>query len=195
MQKSRGAYAKGIAKRAAIIEKALEAFSKSGYLATSMREIAAASDLTQAGLLHHFATKEALLLAIIEQREARQQELSKTLAHLPLVERNLRLLEENQQNRAETLVFSVLAAEAEDPSHPAHSYMLNRYRQVRDAWAKGLSEARGGSAVTAEDATKAALITAVWDGLQLQELLDDSFKMAKPFEYALEMIAGHTRNH
>ncbi|MFM6940157.1 MAG: TetR/AcrR family transcriptional regulator [Rhodoluna sp.] len=191
MQKPRGAYAKGIAKREAILGKALEAFSKSGYLATSMREIAAASGLTQAGLLHHFPNKEALLLAIIEQREGRQQAFSRSLAHLSLAERTLRMIEVNEQNRAETMVFSVLAAEAADPSHPAHDYMLNRYRLVREEWARSFSASRGAIVVSSKDLNRAALLTAIWDGLQLQALLDDSFEMREPFMYALEQLGDY----
>lgn len=191
MEKTRGAYAKGIAKRAAILEKALEGFAKSGYLATSMREIAAASDLTQAGLLHHFPNKESLLLAIIEQRDARTAEMVAELGDLPLIDRSLKMLERNQANRTETLVFSILAAEAEDVSHPAHEYMLNRYRAVRTNWAKDVCKLRGGTTVTEEDRTKAALIAAVWDGLQLQSLLEEDFDMRGPLKYALEMIIGH----
>jgi AcrR family transcriptional regulator len=190
MQKIRGAYAKGIAKRAAILENALEAFSKSGYLATSMREIAAASDLTQAGLLHHFPNKEALLLAIIQERQARQEALGKSLAHLPLAQRILKQLEVNESNRSETLVFSILAAEAEDENHPAHEYILNRYRETRSMYEKEFCDLRGGGAINDDDRTRAALLLAVWDGLQLQSLLDKDFDLSAPFKQGLELILG-----
>lgn len=68
-KKTRGPYAKGTAKREEIIERAIDAFGKTGYHGTSMREIATACGLSQAGLLHHFASKEAILLAIVEYRE------------------------------------------------------------------------------------------------------------------------------
>lgn len=190
MQKIRGAYAKGIAKRAAILENALGAFSKSGYLATSMREIATASDLTQAGLLHHFPNKEALLLAIIQEREARQETFRESQAHLPLTDRILNQLEVNEANRAETLVFSILAAEAEDESHPAHEYFLHRYRETRSIYEREFCSLRGGSEISNPDRIKAALLLAVWDGLQLQSLLDPDFDLRAPFEQALQLIVG-----
>jgi AcrR family transcriptional regulator len=193
LQKTRGAYAKGVAKREEILEKALTAFSKSGYLATSMREIAAACDLTQAGLLHHFPNKESLLIAIIEQREAKQVQNTLDAEDLTWQERTLRQLNINIENRTETLVFSILAAEAEDPTHPAHDYMLNRYRGARANWEKDICEMRGGKTISSEDRIKAAMITAIWDGLQLQWLLDDDFDMRAPFEYALEMISRYKR--
>lgn len=193
MQKTRGAYAKGVAKREEILEKALTAFSRGGYSGTSMREIAAACDLTQAGLLHHFPNKESLLIAIIEQREARQDANQAANCDVPWQERTLRQLKVNMELRTETLLFSVLAAEAEDPSHPAHEYMLARYRKARKNWENDLCEMRGGKSVTSEDEIKAALITAMWDGLQLQWLLDEDFDMRPGFEYALEMISRYKR--
>jgi AcrR family transcriptional regulator len=189
VQKSRGAYAKGIAKRREILEKALSAFSRSGYLATSMREIASASDLTQAGLLHHFPNKEALLLAIIEEREAKQIVNGTLTTGLSWQDRVVSQLEINIENRTETLLFSVLAAEAEDPNHPAHQYMKDRYRQARVNWESEFCKMRGGTSVSAEDSYKASLISAMWDGLQLQWLLDESFDMRAPFKHALKLLS------
>jgi hypothetical protein len=115
------------------------------------------------------------------------------VADLTWQERTLRQLYINIENRTETLVFSILAAEAEDPGHPAHDYMLNRYRSARQNWERDVLQMRGGKTLSSEDQIKAALITAIWDGLQLQWLLDDDFDMRAPFEYALEMISRYNR--
>jgi AcrR family transcriptional regulator len=48
-----------------ILEKAARLIFQNGFEATSMAEIAEACGLTKAGLYHHIATKEALLLAIM----------------------------------------------------------------------------------------------------------------------------------
>jgi AcrR family transcriptional regulator len=71
--KKRGAYAKGTAKREQILQQAIEVFGRFGFHATSMREIAKECGLSQAGLLHHFPTKETLLLALVEEREHSQE--------------------------------------------------------------------------------------------------------------------------
>lgn len=49
----------------AILEKAARLIYQKGFEATSMAEIASACGLTKAGLYHHIATKESLLLAIM----------------------------------------------------------------------------------------------------------------------------------
>lgn len=48
-----------------ILEQAARLIYQQGYEATSMAEIAEACGMTKAGLYHHVATKEALLLAIM----------------------------------------------------------------------------------------------------------------------------------
>jgi AcrR family transcriptional regulator len=48
-----------------ILESAARLIYQKGYEGTSMQDIAEASGITKAGLYHHIATKEALLLAIM----------------------------------------------------------------------------------------------------------------------------------
>jgi hypothetical protein len=44
-----------------------------------------------------------------------------------------------------------------------------------------------------EDHVRAALLTAVWDGLQTQWLLDPKFEMRRHFEYALVMLSRYSQ--
>ena len=52
-----------------IIETALALFSQSGYLATSMNDIAQQVGLTKAALYKHFSGKQEILDCIIAQME------------------------------------------------------------------------------------------------------------------------------
>jgi len=52
--------------REAIIFAAAEVLQKNGYEAATMKDIAAAVNLTAASLYHHFRNKDALLLAVLE---------------------------------------------------------------------------------------------------------------------------------
>lgn len=56
--------------RSAILEAALELFSHRGYGATSMRDIAGKSGVSTGSVYHHFADKEAIFLALLEQFKA-----------------------------------------------------------------------------------------------------------------------------
>jgi AcrR family transcriptional regulator len=52
--------------REAIIEAAIHLFNQNGYHATSMQDVAEAVEIKKPSLYHHFTSKEAILLAILE---------------------------------------------------------------------------------------------------------------------------------
>src|SRR6478736_945527 len=65
----RGAYAKGVAKREEILEAALEVIAREGWHGASVKELADAVGLSQAGLLHYFDSKEELFIEIVRKRD------------------------------------------------------------------------------------------------------------------------------
>lgn len=195
-RKPRGPYAKGTAKREEILDRAVEAFGKTGYHATSMREIAAACNLSQAGLLHHFPNKEALLLAIVDMRETRQFD-NRPLEELSpkgSAERYLRQVEINQEQEALTRLWANLVGEATDPAHPTHEYFKQRYRKSRENFEVVSAQMNGRKTPNKEDKLKAQLFIAMWDGLQNQWLIDEEFDMKPAFAYALEMFSKYSKS-
>jgi AcrR family transcriptional regulator len=64
-----GRIVRGDSRRAAILEAATREFGRRGYESARIADIARASGVTDAGLLHHFSTKRDLFLAVIELRE------------------------------------------------------------------------------------------------------------------------------
>lgn len=87
--------------------------------------------MTKAGLLHHFASKEDLLIAVLDYRD----ELD-GLAVAPVREpatdaassRELitRLVLRNLTQPSIIQLYTILNAEALDPNHPAHGYFAER---------------------------------------------------------------------
>src|SRR5688500_12054658 len=71
----RGSYAKTGRTRAAILEAALGVFARGGYRKGSIREIAEAVGMSEAGLLHHFPNKSALLAEVLDLRDQHSLEL------------------------------------------------------------------------------------------------------------------------
>lgn len=61
----------GKLRRAQIVDAALELFAARGYDATSLASVARAAEISQPGLLHHFDGKEALLAAVLDERDQR----------------------------------------------------------------------------------------------------------------------------
>jgi AcrR family transcriptional regulator len=60
---------KGKRSREAIIDAAIPLFAQQGFRGASLASIAAAAGLTQPGLLHHFRSKEELLLGVLDRRD------------------------------------------------------------------------------------------------------------------------------
>lgn len=57
----------------ALLDAALRVFSRDGYAASRLADIAAAAGVTRGAIYHHFANKADLYLALIERAEAEQQ--------------------------------------------------------------------------------------------------------------------------
>jgi AcrR family transcriptional regulator len=70
----RGSYAKGRERREAILAAADEVFAERGFHRASLSTIATRVGLSDAGLLHHFASKEHLLLELLELRHEHDAE-------------------------------------------------------------------------------------------------------------------------
>lgn len=96
-----------------ILEEAARLIYQNGYEATSMQQIAEACGLTKAGLYHHIATKEALLLAIMrygmdlfeEVVLARVKDIHDPLARLrATMAANLELVT-NESNKEVTIIL------------------------------------------------------------------------------------------
>ena len=60
----RGSYAKGIARRQEILDRAIEVFAERGSKRTSLRAIASEVGVTHAALTHYFGSLDELLVAV-----------------------------------------------------------------------------------------------------------------------------------
>jgi AcrR family transcriptional regulator len=180
-------YAKGRAKRRDILDQATALFGEAGYRGTSLREIAGRCGISHPGLLHHFPTKESLLLAVLTHRDEVDQERI-TAGHPSGAAALLRLVDVvalNTTRRGIVELFTVLSAEATAADHPAHDYFIGRYSRIVNELEVAYSEARDAGDLRAGiDPTRAARdLVALMDGLQIQWLLGDpSLNMAAAVE-------------
>ncbi|WP_314210022.1 helix-turn-helix domain-containing protein [uncultured Actinomyces sp.] len=74
-------------KRVRILNEAVVLFGEHGYAGTSLADIANAADISKAGLLHHFSSKDELFAKVLERRD-REDALS-ILVESPAVEDNV----------------------------------------------------------------------------------------------------------
>ena len=62
-----------------ILQVAARLFSRQGYTATSIRQIAEESGIGKATIYHHFTDKQAIVLALLLRNTARMQEILETV--------------------------------------------------------------------------------------------------------------------
>jgi AcrR family transcriptional regulator len=178
---ARGPYAKGLAKRDEILEVALAHFAERGYDRASVREVARLAGLTQAGLLHHFSTKEDLFLAVLQQRDDRLENPDEP-RHTHSVSRLIQAVERNTDEPGLVRLFVSMSAESVQSDGPARSFFEDRYGWLRGELHADVShrQAIGELAPDLDPDDVASLLIAVADGLQLQWLLDpENVQMAR----------------
>lgn len=184
-QARRGAYAKGIAKREEILRRALDVVAREGYAGASVKELADAVGLSQAGLLHYFGSKEELFTEILRKRDEVDMEVYGPHDDEPvdferMRELYLRIVRHNTEVPGLVQLFSRMAVDAADPEHPAHEFFLRRGELLRDAWFGSLRahQTQGTVTSTLDPDALARIFQAVADGLQLQWMLDPTVDMA-----------------
>ena len=180
----RGPYAKTEARRADILRTALEAFSARGFQGSSLREIADAVGLSQAGVLHHFSSKEALLAAVLAEKDAEQISHFESAHGVGVLDALRGAVAENLAQPGLIRLFTTLSAEAINEDHPAHEYFQLRYAGARELIATALAQAKADGDIRADaDVDMAAsLLIAIMDGLQMQWLLNPDFDMLAGFD-------------
>lgn len=169
----RGPYAKGLAMRDEILDVALDLFSEKGYDRTSVREIARQAGLSQAGLLHHFSTKEELFLAVLRRRDDRSTDPGDRV-RTHSVDRLIRAVDRNTGEPGLVRLFVAMSAESVDEESRARGFFAERYewllKEIADDVRHHQEIGEISSTLDAEDA--ASLLVAAADGLQVQWLLD-----------------------
>jgi AcrR family transcriptional regulator len=170
--------ANGRASRAAILSAAADVFAENGYRGTSLTEIANRVGMTQPGLLHHFATKDQLLLAVVQAHEegSEHRAMLDDLApdNFRLASSLEKLAASNAGARREQLLLTTLSAEAIPRDHPLHEHFVQRYKTYRKGLAAIVAGAQANATVRADINPQelAREIIATLDGLHLQWLLD-----------------------
>lgn len=167
----------GTARRQLIIEAATEIIGERGYHKARLSDIAAAAGCTQAGLLHHFPSKEHLLAAVLDARDAGGTGGTADVDPSwdngkDLLARFLHTLRVNERRPELMRLMTFLSAESVADDHPTHDAFVARYeRLVADMTRRVtavLDPAKGADALQPEYVAR--LIIAAADGLRLQLL-------------------------
>lgn len=160
-----------------ILDSALVAFGQKGFYKATLADVASAAGITAAGLLHHFKTKEALLVELLHQRDLVDVQESTGGEHphgLAMLQHLIDTMARNMGRVVTTQMYAVLSAEGVTEAHPARQWFLDRYTELRALTVTALRDAvhDGDIAADVDPEIAAAAIIAVMDGIQIQWLYD-----------------------
>ncbi|MFC1413208.1 TetR/AcrR family transcriptional regulator [Streptacidiphilus sp. N1-12] len=169
-----GSYLKGRIRREDIITATVAVYAEAGYHGSSLREIARRVGITHAGLLYYFPTKEALLAAVLERRDAEDTERERLSVPpgLDALRRLVALAAHNMRHPGIVDLYARLAAEAVTVDHPAHEYFEQHYRMARGYAVESFRAlaARGELRAGTDPEWAGLTFVALMDGLQVQWL-------------------------
>ncbi|MFS0704982.1 TetR/AcrR family transcriptional regulator [Cellulomonas sp. 179-A 9B4 NHS] len=182
-------------RRAEILRAAARTFAAKGYRTGSLADVAEQVGMTHAGVLHHFGSKEQLLVAVLEHRDredVRDLEGQHIPGGLELFRHLVRTARANTRRRGIVQGYSVLVGESVTAEHPARDWVTHRFTVLRGEIADAVQalDAR----VPRDAAERAAsAVIGVMDGLQVQWLLDDdAVDLPDATAFAIEAVLAAT---
>ena len=174
-------FAKGEDRRQRILAVAQRLMTRNGGRGTTLSQIAQEAGVTTAGLLHHFESKEQLLHAVLDARDADD------LAHVDItgdvVEQLERVTERFERSPGLIGLFTVLLTENLDPDAPLHDRFLGRYQDAVAIVAEVIRRGQnaGRYRTDLDPAVKAVEIIAFLYGMETSWLLDPSIPLTDVF--------------
>ena len=185
-----------LAKREQILKAAVEIFGNKGSTNGTLADVAEQVGITHAGVLHHFGSKQKLLLEVLAYRDqADVAELAEK--HIPggpeLFLHLVRTAFANEKRPGIVQAYTVLSAESVTDDHPARDYFEERYTTLRREVTAAFHELCAQEGVRDPDtiAAASAAILAVMDGLQLQWLLHPAtVELGETSEFAIQAIVN-----
>jgi AcrR family transcriptional regulator len=187
-------YAKGTTRRREILEAALALIAERGYSASSLQEIADAVGISKAGVLHYFESREALITAVLEERDAHSE--ADYRAAVPdgdpadMVGMLLRASARNAETPGLVALYSRLVVDAAGVEHPAHAYIARRYARVVGAVADQVRALGVELPAGLDPDAFARVAVAVSDGLQLQWSYRPDIDMRDALERSIRALSG-----
>jgi AcrR family transcriptional regulator len=174
--------AKGEDRKQRIIAVAQRLLVRQGWRSTTLEQIARGAGISPAGLLHHFESKEQLLLAVLDDRDTYDDVHADVWGDLPdQVERAAeRFL------RVPDLVgmFAILLVENLDPDAPLRARIVRRNRSAVELIAENIRRGQrdGRYRPDLDPSVKAREILAFVTGMEMSWLLDPSIPLTEIFK-------------
>ncbi|WP_327116709.1 TetR/AcrR family transcriptional regulator [Nocardia sp. NBC_01730] len=173
--------AKGEERKLQILAVAQRLLVRKGWRSTSLALIATEAGVSQAGLLHHFESKEQLLHSILDARDAddaKHVDLSGDI-----IEQIERVADRFTRSPELIGMYIVLLTENLGPGDPLRDRLVGRHRIARDTVAAGIRRGQrmGKYRADINPTAKAVEIIAFLNGMETSWLLDPSIPLAVVF--------------
>ena len=184
---------KGEERKRQILDVAQRLLTRNGWRNTTLSQIASEAGVSSAGLLHHFESKAQLLHAVLEMRDADDDQHADRQGDL--LEGIVRVAERFERSPELIGTFAVLQMENLEPDAPLHDRLLDRYRAAIDTVAAGIRRGQVDGRYRSDfDADmKAVEIVAFLNGMETSWLLDQSIPLTDVFrEYARSLAKDFT---
>ena len=181
--------AKGEDRKQRILAVAQRLLARNGGRGTTLGQIAQEAGVTPEGLLHHFESKEQLLHAVLDARDADDD--ANADREGDILEELERVTERFRRSPGLIGIFTVLLSENLDPEAPLHVRFLNRYRAAVDTVAEGIRRGQrdGRYRTDLDPAVKAREIVAFLYGMETSWLLDPSIPLTEVFHEYTSSLA------
>ena len=179
-------------RREQILDEAVRLIGELGYYGFTVQELAQRCQLSNPGLLHYFGSKEALLIALLEDRDRRDAVAVASLAGVTrrgdeeptatlrqVLDLFRATVVRNAAQPELVRLYTVLQAEALNSSHPAHDYFMARKARTLDAFGRMVAP------YVREPRSTALQLVAMMDGLEQEWLrTDGGFDIADEWDRA-----------
>ena len=179
-------------RRQEIVRAAAKTFGSKGYQRGSLIAIAEQVGMTHAGVLHHFGSKEQLLIAVLEYRDQEDLVLladRKFPEGLELFWHLTRTAVANTRREGIVQTYAAITGESVTENHPARNFVIERFSALR-GYIEDALRIVCGPGLSDDVCTYAATsIIGVMDGVQLQWLLDkEAVDLPEATRFAIEAI-------
>lgn len=181
--------AKGEDRRQRILEAAQRLLTRNGSRGTTLGQIAREAGVSPAGLLHHFESKEQLLHAVLDARDA--DDLANADFKGDPIEQLEKVAKRFERSPELIGMFTVLLTENLTSEAPLHERFLARYRLSIEIIAAGIRRGQraGKYRHDVDPAIKAAEIVAFLTGMETSWLLDPSLPLTAVFHEYTSSLA------
>lgn len=181
-------------KRERILNEAVALFGAHGYAGTSLADIASAADISKAGLLHHFSSKDELFAQVLARRDREDvADLFELVGEDPwaMLEAYVRLVERNSKRRELVAIYTATVGSVLWADHPAHEWFVEHLRGSVQSLTDALEKGKQSGVVRPEapSALIARSLTALSDGLQIQWLASTTDGSAADETLATDMVS------